>query len=213
MKVYGLRVIGNAVTIIGDRKVVTWDLPAEDRDIPNAKLTLKDSVRTKNLRDPSPRKVISATISPDSRRIAFIERAEYGTYDLSVYHGSTGERISCNMNLGGVVWFAPEGHDLWFARDSFHTVTLRESNRWKLVGDAKRGVGIGYPPEGCPWASSYGYWVTNDWWILGPDGKRHLMLPPTWQSDAVRQAWKGDFSCCCMVACQNLFFWSWNPDL
>ena len=32
------------------------------------------------------------------------------------------------------------------------------------------------------WEPSRGYQVTDDWWILGSDGKRLLMLPPLWQS-------------------------------
>ena len=72
-------------------------------------------------------------------------------YDLSVYHRSTGERLSCNLNLGGVVWFTPGERDLWFAMGSSHTVTLRECNRWKMIMDANHGIGIGHPPEGCPW--------------------------------------------------------------
>ena len=54
-------------------------------------------------------------------------------------------------------------------------------------------VDIEHPPEGYPWASSRGYRVTNDWWILDPDGKRLLMLPPHWQSYAVHRVWKGKF--------------------
>ena len=55
-------------------------------------------------------------------------------------------------------------------------------------------VDIEHPPEGYPWGSSRGYQVASDWWILGLDGKRLLMLPPPWQSqDAVRQVWKGQF--------------------
>jgi hypothetical protein len=50
-----------------------------------------------------------------------------------------------------------------------------------------------HPPEGCPWASSHGYQVTDDWWILGPDGKRLLMLPPLWQFKAMQHVWKGQF--------------------
>jgi hypothetical protein len=44
-----------------------------------------------------------------------------------------------------------------------------------------------------PWASSQGYQVTDDWWILNPDGKQLLMLPPPWQSDMVHQVWKGKY--------------------
>jgi ABC-type nitrate/sulfonate/bicarbonate transport system permease component len=55
-------------------------------------------------------------------------------------------------------------------------------------------VGTEHLPQGSPWVSSHGYQVTDDWWILGPDGKRLLMLPPLWQSwSAVQRVWKGRF--------------------
>jgi len=54
-------------------------------------------------------------------------------------------------------------------------------------------IGMDHPPEGFPWRSSCGYQVTGDWWVLGPGGKRLLMLPPPWQSFAVRRVWKGQF--------------------
>jgi len=64
----------------------------------------------------------------------------------------------------------------------------------QILQNLKRKVDIGHPPEGYPWASSHGYQVMNDWWILGPDGQRLLMLPPAWQSlVAVRRVWKGQF--------------------
>ena len=33
----------------------------------------------------------------------------------------------------------------------------------------------------------------NDQWILSPDGKLLLMLPPPWQSSALQRVWKGQF--------------------
>jgi hypothetical protein len=54
-------------------------------------------------------------------------------------------------------------------------------------------VDIEDPPEESPWGSSCGYQVTEDWWILGQDGKRLLMLPPPWQSDVLQRVWKGKY--------------------
>ena len=48
-------------------------------------------------------------------------------------------------------------------------------------------------PDGCPWGSTCGYQITNDWWILGSDGKWLLMLPLPWRSDPAHQVWKGKF--------------------
>ena len=65
MKIYGLRVIGNTVTVIGDRKVVAWDLPTGDH-IPDAKVTLLDSSRAIDLGGLPRGPATSASISPDS---------------------------------------------------------------------------------------------------------------------------------------------------
>ena len=67
---------------------------------------------------------------------------------------------------------------------------------WRVRGgrdELEPLVDIEDPPEGYPWASSCGHRVTDDWWILGPDGKRLLMLPPPWQSYPVDRVWKGRF--------------------
>ena len=61
------------------------------------------------------------------------------------------------------------------------------------VDDATEVFGIGHWSLGSPWGSSRGYVVTDDGWILGPDGKRLLMLPLPWQSHAVRRVWNGNF--------------------
>jgi hypothetical protein len=70
---------------------------------------------------------------------------------------------------------------------------------WRVGGEEDVLEYLGYtidpehPPEGYPWAPSHGYQVTDDWWILGPDGKRLLMLPPLWHSNVVQHVWKGQF--------------------
>ena len=47
---------------------------------------------------------------------------------------------------------------------------------------------------GYPWKSSRGYQITNDWWILDPEGKRLLMLPAAWQFHGEEQCvWKEQF--------------------
>jgi len=192
MNIYGLRVIGDAITVVGTGKVVTWDLPIGDH-VPSAKVTLKDSIRTINLSGPSPRKVVSAAISPLSCPIALVVGDEFGAYDVHIYNGSTGEQLIDTTIFWNNAWFTPGGRDLWVADDGDDRVTLRESDGWEcdVVGER---VDIEDPPEGYPWASSHGYRVTKDWWILNPDRKRLLVLPPSWQSHtAALRVWKGRF--------------------
>jgi len=114
----------------------------------------------------------------------------FGVHDFYVID-STGEWLTATAVRGSMVWFAPDECDLWLADDRGYGTVLRESNRWKEVRDLEHRVDIERPPEGYPWASPCGYRVTDDWWILGPDGKRLMMLPPPWQSNAVQRVWKG----------------------
>ena len=91
-----------------------------------------------------------------------------------------------------MLWFTPDGSHVWCVATDGGAKVWRVGERGKperleLVAE------IEHPPEGYPWRSSRGYRVTNDWWILGPDGKRLLMLPPPWQSYPVHWVWKGEF--------------------
>ena len=194
MEVYGLRVVWNAITVIGVKKIVTWDLPAGDR-VPDAKMTLADSAWTRNLGATSSGSEIGASISPDSCHIVIISvPVLWGTY-LDIYDGSTGGLVrEMGLEEGQRPWFAPGGCNLWVVDDDGEGRMIEVGCSRQVLQDPDRGVDIECPPEGYPWKSSLGYQVTTDWWILGPDGKRLLMLPPPWQSPkAVLRIWKGQF--------------------
>ena len=185
--VEGLGVIGNTVVVIGDQKVITWDLPAGDC-VPDARVGLEDSSQTINLGGSWKYKAIGASISPDSRHIALTAR-HVSNY-LYVYSASTGKRLGMEAIEGHAPWFAPDGCDVWCAQDSGVTEMRRVSGGQKVL----ERVCVGNLPQESPWVSSRGYQITKDWWILGPEGKRLLMLPPLWQSwSAIQRVWKGQF--------------------
>ena len=187
IEIYGLGITGNTIVVIGNLKVIIWDLPAEDY-ASGAQVGLEDSSSTIQLCDPFYRPD-GASISPDSRHIAVCS-----PYVLQVYNGST----------GGGLWkgplsewrepaFSPDGRNIWCV-DRYGKAEV-----WR-VGGEREGlelleltVDVEHPLEGYPWTSSCGYQVTKDWWILGPDGRRLLMLPPFWQSSAIKRKWKGKF--------------------
>ena len=208
MKVYGLGVIGNTITVVGREELITWDLPTGDR-VPGAKMAREDSVRTTLFRDHS-YGMASASISPDSRYFAI---TNYGSYDdgprgrglLQLLDGSTGEELVWYTITRFKSFFAPGGRDLWLVDDDGCGEVLRVGDwkeeqwdpvkeQWEERWEPEGIVDIEDPPEGYPWASSRGYRITDNWWILGPDGKRLLMLPPLWQSFmTVRRVWKGQY--------------------
>ena len=183
MGVYGLGVIGNTVVILGDWKVITWNLPGDC--VPGARVGLEDSSRTINLGNSPHIATTSASISPDSRHIALID-----LMDLYIYSASTGELLWTKRASGHMPRFSPDGRDVWCAVGSGEAEVWNVGSGHKVPGPS---VDIEHPPEGYPWGSSCGYRVTDDWWVLGPDGERLLMLPPTWHPHPIQRIWKGKF--------------------
>ena len=201
MNVFGLGVTGNVVVVIGNPKVTAWNLPAGDC-VSHRRVGLEGSSWTINLEDRSLEPdldeddgsnwtVNSASISSNSRHIALL----FNKKGLFVFNGSTGEYIGDVSHIQGTDnWrFSPDGCNVWAVDQDGGATVWRVGRGWQRVGDPRREVDIEDPPEGYPWGSSHGYRVTDDWWILGPDGKRLLMLPPPWQYYAVRRIWKGRF--------------------
>ena len=200
MEVHGLGATGNAITVIGFEKVITWDLPTGDR-VPDAKMTLEDSARTVKLDLGVSQSIhgVGASISPDSCHIAVIgsrNTLPWWCYlHVCSWSGSfEGSVDFADSESAPRPWFAPSGCNLWVVDDDGEGRMIEVGCSREVLQDPERGVDIESPPEGYPWKSSRGYRVTKDWWILGPDGKRLLMLPPPWQSPkAVLRMWKGKF--------------------
>ena len=185
MEIYGLGVVGSTAVVIGDRKVITWDLPAGDC-VPGARVGLERSSCTTNFRNRSEGDPLSASISSDSRHIANSD----GNC-LFMYSASTGGLLWEVLSWESKVHFSPDGRDVWTVDPN-----CTEVKRWNVESGLEVSeplVDVGHPLKGHPWASSRGYRVTSDWWVLGPDGKRLLMLPPPWQHQAVHRRWKGQF--------------------
>ena len=183
MEVYGLRVIGNAVVVIGQQKVITWDLPAGDC-VPGARVGLEDSSSTIHLAS-GHRFTFGASISPDSRHIAVIDN-----WEICIHSASTGELLWKKGQSGRIPWFSPDGCKVWCVWDCGGAEVWNVSGGRKVSGPF---AVIEHPSEGYPWGSSCGYRVTDDWWVLSPDGERLLMFPPTWQSHPIHRVWKGKF--------------------
>jgi hypothetical protein len=198
--IHGLGLTGNTVVVMGNRKVIAWDLPAEDC-VPGARVGPEDSSWTTNLEDMTA--ILSdlqrgewtrscgicASISPDSSCVAITVIGDFhkgewfnDTQYLCIYSVSTGECLGYEeTHTVYTPWFAPDGCTIWCADNRGEVVMWRVDEEYVLecLGHT---VDPEHPPEGYPWASPHGYQVTNDWWILGPDRKRLLMLPPLWHS-------------------------------
>lgn len=188
MEVYGLGVNKNFIVAIGSKKVITWNLPVED-PLPDARLSVEDSAQIIHLGILDPH-ITAASVSLDFRYIALFDTPELGL--LCIYNTSTGQLCANTFaTLENTMWFDPDGDDIWCLiggkRAEVWTITGGNLNYAGVVSDVEDGS------WGCPWGPSLGHKITNDGWILGPDGKQLLMLLEPWQSDVVGQMWNGQF--------------------
>jgi len=188
-EVYGLRVNeNNTITVAGDQEVVTWDLPTGDL-IPDAKATREDSTRTIHL-DPASisGEIFWAWIFPSSSHVAIITFKPPSVNRLYICDASTGEQIFEGEPAGSKYFFAPDGRNL-LIYDGGKGLSISSGGRVEQWDEVDVEAVGGYP-----WKSSRGYQITNDWWILDPEGKRLLMLPAAWQFHREeRRVWKEQF--------------------
>ena len=183
-----LGVIGNTVVAIGCRKVIGWKVPGGDC-VRNGLVGLEDRSWTINLCGSQDYpEWIRASVSPDSRYIALID----GSY-LHIHRTSTGEHLGKRSVWYCTPRFSPDGRNVQCTDGADNVRVWRVGGGREVLEHLGRPVDMEHLPGGNPWGSSRGYRVTNDWWILGPDGKRFLMLPPPWRSYAVCRLWKGQF--------------------
>ena len=184
MKVYGLRVIGNTVVVIGDWNAQRFYLPTRDY-VPNPRAGLEDSSWTVKLTPHPDVPVDWASISPDCNYIAFT-----AWNSVYIFSTSTGyKNAAWHFREDVTAWFADKDN-VWYA-DNRGIAAIGTVGKSYITSD--RVHPSPSPPAGYPWGSAHGYQVTDDWWILSPDRKRLLMLPPPWQSDPVRRIWKSQF--------------------
>ena len=187
-KIRGVRVAESTVVIVGDRDVITWNLPAGDGAL-DIRLNINDSVRKATLYHPTPLEfppTPSASISPNLNHIALAEPS----VGLRIYDTSTGKYLVGAESRGDLPWFTPDAGEVWC-----HSVA-GEGEGWAIVN--YRGSDVtnlesldpsGGPPGGFPWQSPLGYTVTDNGWVISPRGKQLLWLPPNWRSGRTDRAW------------------------
>ena len=189
-----LGMTGTALIVVGEEKIVTWDLPGGNCAF-NA--SINDSIRTTTLHRnqymDTPRR---GSISPDFSRVAVLSGQDSQMY-LQIYDISTG-RCLTSTTLKWPYWvgFTLDGREVWTASSG----DLNEKKGWKIVEDSGSGPirleprdGIVCPSGVFPWESRRGYEVTGDGWVLSATQKRLLWLPHRWRSDVRKTAWSGRF--------------------
>ena len=114
----------------------------------------------------------------------------------------TGEHLVTAGSDGYLPVFSPDGHEVWCATGD------GKVDQWRIVkSDGSDTTELnclvegGKPLSSFPWHSSCGYEVTDDGWILSPNGRWLLWLPHQWQSRKVERKWSGKFLA---VTCDGL---------
>ena len=191
MDVCGLGAVENVVIVIGNGDVITWNLPGRG-PLPDAEiLNILDSDRLMHFwRGSTVAGAVAGTVSPDFRYIVLADPSGVEERVLFVYDAITKQPPYRASVMGSKLWFAPGGQDIWSATGKeaeVLTVTSDGLDCTMRVDDIEDGS------QECPWRSSRGYRVTSDGWVLSPDGRRLLMLPPAWQSSAAQRVWNGRF--------------------
>ena len=199
MKVYALGLGRTTIVVVGEGKIVTWNLPEENYGLDH-KANMDDSILSTTFDHPpfpilEPRP--TASVSPDLRRIAIVELDKHGRAGshLHLYNVLTGQRLaSVSTGLETSPWFTPNGNEVWCVTDS------NEANMWNIVEDSKSGLtelqhlgSTTYIPDGYPWRPSRGYMVLDGRWVVNSDGTRLLWLPPRWRSHRWDLMWGGRF--------------------
>jgi len=195
MEIYGLGVAGSTVIVVGDGRIVTWNLPQSDRVL-NATTNIDDSTRTTTFDPPVAWMWLppSASISPDFNHIAIVRVDVAQSQGLNIYDMTTGKHLAGIKSDAYATWFTPNGHELWCC------CPPDKVQGWAIVKDSESDPlkmeclePTQRPPEGCPWIHPRGYRVTDDGWIHNSNGKRLLWLPPHWRPHEMDKMWSGCF--------------------
>ena len=190
MKICSLGVTASTAIVVGDGKIITWNLPAEDCVL-DAKANIHDSVRTIvfDYPPPPPETAISALISPDFNHLVIVRGGGTG---LNIYDMSTGKHVVGVTVRVSRAWFTRDGREVWDRSDPPKGQRIIRGRRSDIIG--LEPVGDDDDPSGGHlWESSHGHKVTDDGWILDSRKKRVIWLPHHWRVYEDDQMWDGRF--------------------
>jgi len=191
MKICGLGVTGNTIIVVGEEKIITWNLPAGDCAMAN----IHDSVRTIVFNHPPPPPgewLNSASISPDFNYLVITKTLSGG---LEIYDMSTGEHLVGARNWEMYLpksdrpWFTRDGCEVWYGNVGYKIIRGGGSD---IIGlEPLRYDSV--PSGGYLWDSSHGHKVTDDGWVLD-SGKNWVMwLPHHWRVELKCRVWDEQF--------------------
>jgi len=179
MTICGLGVTESTAIVVGEEKIITWNLPAGDCVL-DAGVNIRDSVRTIvfNHPPPPPMQLHYASISPDFNHLVITRGSGEG---LDIYDMSTGEHIVGTTESFFRPWFSRDGREVWYSGYGMYGRKVIRDGGSNIIG-LERLLPYGHVPSGGHlWESSHGYKVTDDGWILDSRKKRVMWLPHHWR--------------------------------
>ena len=188
----GLKMTEDKIVVVGDGKIVTWDLPASNL-ASNTQGNVTNCVQTTTFKHPGQISDLYASISPNLDYVAFGNIKMGASEDLCIYSIHTEEKLAVAISSGFTVGFTPSGHEVWCAGfdmiEQWEIIQENGPNEIKL-----KKLQESSEPQCLPWLSSCYYQVTNDGWILHSSGKWLLWLPHNFRPDTrLQQKWSGNF--------------------
>jgi len=196
MRILALRVTGSTIVVVGEGKVVTWNLPVENCAL-SVRVNIDDSVQTTRLNySPLPGSplVPYTSISSDLNYIATVWNLQRA--HLFIYSVLTGECLigTTTPDQGYIPWFTPDGCGVWCK------IYGKKPRGWTIVKDSKSNPiklepleKTAHPLGGHPWQSPCDYQVTSNGWVLSPNRKWLLWLPNHWRIEKTYRVWGGQF--------------------
>ena len=197
IEIGSLGMTADTIIVVGEGKIVTWKLPADNCAL-NTRANIDDSVQTTKIvlppfRDP---KGVRMSISPDLRRVGVAGHLMSSSSVLGIYDLSTG-RCLVRTSTTGILHprFAWDGREVWCeVYPHLGSCAITEDTEHDTIKIGSSGE-TEYPPVGVtlPWQSSRGYQITDDGWVLSPTQKRLLWMLPHWRTFEACRIWSGRF--------------------
>ena len=187
MKICGLGVTGSTAIVIGEGKIITWNLPARDCVL-DARANIHDSVRTIVFNHPPPLSIQPhiASISPDFGYLVITREVREG---LDIYDMSTGKHIVGNTEHVSQPRFTRDGRQVDYGLGTQKIIRGEGSDIIGLEPPQFRSV----PSGGYLYKSLHGYNVTDDGWIFDSRKKRVMWLPHHWRVHKNDRIWDERF--------------------
>ena len=192
-EICGMRITESRIIVVGDGTIIAWELPASD-NVLKAHWNIDNSVWATTFTHSTSVEQLYASISPDLNHIAIGNIFALGRDKLSIFSMDTGGFLADAGSQGWIPGFSPDGHEVWCA------TTDGKVDQWKIVKNNGSNatelnclVKDEEPLSGFPWHSSCGYEITDNGWILSPNGKWLLWLPHQWQPSKVGRNWSEKF--------------------